>query len=361
MRCVEARETRKVDEYHDIMAQTARRLFTAHCNRSTLTRCAVGEWPDELWKAIEEIGFPRAAVSEGRAGLGLSIDAVLDLVLIAAEYSAPVPFGETIAAAWLLDRAGLTIPEGPLTFASDRLSALSASRSASGWQLEGKLDRVAYGRYATACVAAVSSAEGRLLFVLGPSDFAVEKGSNLAGEPRDRLVVCASISAKRVAPMPAEAGSLHALGAIVRTCQTAGAMARIGVQAVEYAQQRSQFGRPLSKFQAIQQSLAVLGTQVAMAGMAADMARRAIGKGFPFPTVAIAKARAAEAAGIGAAIAHQVHGAMGFTLEHSLHFSTKRLWSWRDEFGSEHEWNAAFGRHLLDAGADRLWPEITQV
>ena len=42
-----------------------------------------------------------------------------------------------------------------------------------------------------------------------------------------------------------------------------------------------------------------------------------------------------EAAGIGAAIAHQMHGAIGFTQEHQLHYLTRRLWSWRDEFGNE--------------------------
>ena len=51
--------------------------------------------------------------------------------------------------------------------------------------------------------------------------------------------------------------------------------------------------------------------------------------------VAIAKLRVGEAAGTGAAIAHQVHGAMGFTYEHSLHHSTRRLWAWREEFGNE--------------------------
>ena len=48
--------------------------------------------------------------------------------------------------------------------------------------------------------------------------------------------------------------------------------------------------------------------------------------------VAIAKARCGEAAGKGADIAHQVHAAMGYTREHNLHFSTRRLWAWRDEF-----------------------------
>ena len=65
------------------------------------------------------------------------------------------------------------------------------------------------------------------------------------------------------------------------------------------------------------------------------------------------------AKGIGAAIAHQVHGAIGFTHEHSLHFLTKRLWSWRDEFGNETVWNRLLGRHMAAAGPDRYWAEIT--
>ena len=51
--------------------------------------------------------------------------------------------------------------------------------------------------------------------------------------------------------------------------------------------------------------------------------------------------RVGEAAGDGAAIAHQVHGAMGFTYEHSLHHFTRRLWAWREEFGNESFWAAS--------------------
>jgi acyl-CoA dehydrogenase len=350
-----------MDEDLDIMRQSADRMFTAHCDRSTLARCAAGEWPDALWRAVEDGGFPRAAVSEDREGLGLSIDTVLDLVRIAGEHSAPVPFGETIAAAWLLDLAGLAAPEGPLTLASEKTSELTATKTSTGWRVEGKLSRVAHGRFASACVAAAPTADGVLLLVLDRADFKADQGTNLAGEPRDTLLVSADIPGSRAGQMPAAVGSLHALGAVVRTCQIAGAMERVGAQAVNYAQDRVQFGRSLSKFQAIQQSLAVLGTQIAAAKVAADMARRAIGEGRLFPAVAIAKARAGEAAGIGAGIAHQVHGAIGFTGEHALQFSTKRLWAWRDEFGAEREWNVAFGRHLLNAGPSKIWPEITLI
>ena len=75
--------------------------------------------------------------------------------------------------------------------------------------------------------------------------------------------------------------------------------------------------------------------------------------------IAAGKARAGEAASIGAGIAHQVHGAIGFTFEHSLHFVTKRLWSWRDEFGNDSTWNKALGRHMAGIGGHAVWAEIT--
>ena len=58
-------------------------------------------------------------------------------------------------------------------------------------------------------------------------------------------------------------------------------------------------------------------------------------------------------------IAHQVHGAIGFTYEHSLHFATRRLWAWRSEFGSDAFWAEELGGAALARGADALWPDLT--
>jgi len=118
--------------------------------------------------------------------------------------------------------------------------------------------------------------------------------------------------------------------------------------AVQYANDRVQFGRPLAKFQAIQHQLALLAEQVAAARVAADAAcaTLASGKGDPEIAVAGAKIRAGEAAGKGTDYAHQVHGAIGFTAEHRLHHLTRRLWSWRDEFGTETHWSMALGRRV---------------
>jgi acyl-CoA dehydrogenase len=157
---------------------------------------------------------------------------------------------------------------------------------------------------------------------------------------------------------PISAGALRALGAVMRSAQMAGALQSVLAMSVQYASERVQFGRPIGRFQAVQQNLAVLAGQAAAATAAAEAGIEAAGDADAL-AVAAAKIRAGEAAGIGAAIAHQVHGAIGFTQEHRLHYSTRRLWSWRDEFGNEAYWARRLGARLAAAGADRLWQSIT--
>ena len=139
----------------------------------------------------------------------------------------------------------------------------------------------------------------------------------------------------------------------------AGALSRALALSVGYAQTRVQFGRPIGKFQAIQHNLAVMAGQSAAAIAAAAMAADALEGGLPPVLVGAAKARAGEAASVAAGLAHQSHGAIGFTQEYELHYATRRLWSWRDEFGNEAEWNAVVGRAMLGAGADGLWSAMT--
>jgi acyl-CoA dehydrogenase len=95
--------------------------------------------------------------------------------------------------------------------------------------------------------------------------------------------------------------------------------------------------------------------------VAVESAAIAVAAGRPSSALAVAaaKIRAGEAAGKVAEIAHQVHGAIGFTHEHSLHRLTRRLWSWRDEFGTESHWSRELGRAVMAAGVDALWPMIT--
>jgi acyl-CoA dehydrogenase len=103
----------------------------------------------------------------------------------------------------------------------------------------------------------------------------------------------------------------------------------------------------------------VLAGHAAAAGIAAERAFAAADSGDLGFHVAVAKIRAGEAAGLAAGIAHQVHGAIGFTYEHVLQFATRRLWSWRSEFGTESRWAEELGRAACARGADRLWEYVT--
>ncbi|MNI79107.1 hypothetical protein D3C73_1355400 [compost metagenome] len=76
--------------------------------------------------------------------------------------------------------------------------------------------------------------------------------------------------------------------------------------------------------------------------------------------VAVAKVCAGEAATLATSIAHQVHGAIGFTHEHTLHFTTRRLWSWRDEFGSDSQWADVLGQAAIAAGGKGFWAGLTE-
>ncbi len=154
-------------------------------------------------------------------------------------------------------------------------------------------------------------------------------------------------------------------GALARSVLMTGALERALGFSVSYAKERHQFGRPIGRFQAIQHQLATLAGETAAAGAAADAAVAAMesagdAAGAAFE-IAAAKVRTAEAAGTAAAIAHQVHGAIGFTERHPLGHSTRRLWAWRDEFGTESEWASRLGDLVAGNGPENLWPVLTAV
>ena len=75
--------------------------------------------------------------------------------------------------------------------------------------------------------------------------------------------------------------------------------------------------------------------------------------------IAAAKLRANMAVAPATTIAHQVHGAIGFTLEHPLHHFTQRLFAWRSEFGNDRYWSTILGNTLRGLGGAGLWPFLT--
>ena len=311
-----------------------------------------------LWATLQETGLARLTLPSPAGGAAASFLESAVVLQAAGAHAARVPLVETdLLAGWLMSMAGLPVPDGPLTLGAGDLELSPAAHRAAG-----TLRRVPWARAAAAVVVLA----GEEVVVLKPGAFTVGDGANIAEEPRDTVFVDGPFTVAAVSEPVADELRLRA--AFGRSQLLAGAAKGALAAAARYAGTRVQFGRPIGKFQAVQQQLALAGAEVAAATAAATSAARIVdADGFTaLPArlaVAAAKSRAGEAAGQVARIAHQVHGAIGFTREHDLRLLTTRLWAWRDEDGSEAEWNEFIGALAVDtvrwAGADGLWPLIT--
>jgi acyl-CoA dehydrogenase len=341
-----------------IILDTATRIFQDLCEPTVINEAEAGKWPRELWTALEEAGLPLAWVPEEFGGAGAGMADGFAVLRLAGRFAVPVPLAETLMAGWLLARAGIAAPPGPLTIAP--VHADGRITLGGDGRLAGRARHVPFARHA-GHIAVIARRDGRpAVALVEAAGRPLRHGTSLAGEARDEIDFTGAVPLA-TGPASCDEDGLATLGAAVRLQQIAGALEKILDQSVQFALDRVQFGRPIARFQAVQHNLAMLAGEIAAASAAAAAAAEAFSEagGIAPAPVAIGKVRGGEAAGAGAAIAHQVHGAMGFTYEHSLHHATRRLWSWREEFGNETAWAIRLGRMVAAEGADGLWPFVT--
>lgn len=347
-----------MNEMSNDLLRTVDRLSESACTRETRESAEAGAWPAALWQGLEDTGLARAALPESAGGPGVTFEDAMAALKRSAYHAAPAPVAETMLAGRLLCAAGIDVPEGALTVASETGSVIPTLDEAG--RLSGTAQRVPWGEHcgAVVIVADRDGVESICLVSTAGANRKTEK--NLGGDPRVMLAF-ESTPVLAAAALPGARDRLLAEGALYRGVQMAGALERILVYSLQYAGERVQFGRPIGKFQAVQHMLALLAGHAAASSAAADAAVEASADAPNEFAAAVAKARIGEAAGKGAEIAHQIHAAMGYTREHNLHFSTRRLWAWRDEFGNETFWQIRLGRMVARQGADALWPMLTTI
>ena len=337
----------------ELFESTIERLLSDLVTPELLRRCETGAWPTALWAALEESGFAVAAASEALGGAGAGWDDLFVVVRAAGRHALPLPLPEALLANALLARCGLEARNEALSIAP------AAELQWRGGRVSGRLRDVPWGRHA-AGVVAISGGTSPTLLLLDPRQAVIAPKQNVAGEARDDLVFDAA-TALAAAPLPTEtpAESLWLGAALLRCGQSAGALEAALSLSVEYATERVQFGKPIAAFQAIQHQLAVMAEQAGCVAVAAESAFAESTPAFSPFAIAAAKVCAAEAAGVVAGMAHAVHGAIGFTHEHALQHLTRRLWSWRSEFGNLGHWSQRLGRAVCAGGASALWPAVT--
>lgn len=363
------------NELQTMIAETAQRLFSDNVTRELLEGFEQGQWPQALWTLVSDSGFVHALAPESAGGIGAGWADVQPILRALGYWQVPLPLGETLLASLLLARAGIEIPQGPLTVIEQgRGAALVLSRAGTTVHVDGTASAVPWARHCRWLVISGRLDGAPVLLLLDreqPGKVTLQEKQNLAREPRDDLrfegAICHAHAGEAI---PGLAEPVWTLGALVRAVAMAGAVESLLHQSSRYATERVQFGRPIASYQAIQQSLAVLAGDSAAAGMAALVATgsaptgggwsESAGAASALFDIAVAKVRVGEAANRATSIAHQVHGAIGFTYEHSLHYATRRLWSWRGEFGSESQWAERLGEAAIAAGSAGFWPGITQ-
>jgi acyl-CoA dehydrogenase len=356
-----------MSELSNIIFQQADRLFQEHANKDVLAAADGGQWPAALWEVIENAGLLLALVPEEAGGVGLALTDAASLIRRGAYHAVPAPLAETMLGNQLWVQAGGEPLIGAVTLApvtpGDRLRLI---RDASGAVLKGLARHVPWGFQAANILALAETEGGEAFLCLVPGYFTQSnvRRRNIAFEPRENLAFDGvPIADDQVNPVPVQLASngLLPLMAAIRVQQMVGGMERCLDHALTYANERVQFGRPIGKFQAIQHMLAIATGHFAAASAAADAVLESQRLGDDVLAIAIAKSRVGEAAGQVAAICHQVHGAMGFTQEHPLHFVTRRLWSWRDECGAEAYWQEWIGRRICQQGGESLWPSLVEL
>ena len=227
------------------------------------------------------------------------------------------------------------------------------------WRFRGEVAGVALHASTALIVSAVERSDRYSAFALQPTAASeIVRGRNLAGEPRARLFF-EDAEVMLIEADNASADDSLCKAALLRCAQISGALLATLERSVEYAGNRKQFGRPIGQFQSVRQALAVVAEECAAVDAACSGAFLAADADAFDVEIAGAKLRANEAIGTCTAIAHQVHGAIGFTRDFDLRHFTQRLMSWRSEYGNDAYWAERLGTLVLARGAENFWPDLT--
>lgn len=317
--------------------------------RSFEARIGYRTLPDSLdetaWRHLEDAGLTRLVSADDSGGGPVESAVVLRAL---ARHAVTVPVAETdLLAGWLGATAGVAVaPSGPLTVAF-------GGAETSGGKVTATIPAVPYAATATEVVLALRDGERLLVAVCDPAELSITKGHN-GGEPRDTVIV--EKAASDFAAVDGAVPELLHRGAWARCVQIIGALDAAVEFSVAHTREREQFGRPLSAFQAVQHALAAMAGEVERARAATNLAVAAVADhGFASPeaeyAVTVAKVTLGQVVPAVVTSAHQLHGAIGVTIEHRLWLATMRARSWIEEFGDTAHYARRLGRLAL-SGAD---------
>ena len=321
------------------------------------------DWHPRAWTALEEIGVIALVVPEANGGAGATYADVAVVLPALGSLAVSLPIVEAgLMAGWLMTLAGAQLPTGVVTAALTE--DVDARPCRDGWRVSGTVPRVPWARYADRVVILARLRIGWCALDLPCAGLDIRHGINVAGEPRDSIVLrghfVSHSQLHRLDEADAFGVEFQRRGAFGRSLMMVGAAQSVYAHTVRYAGERHQFGRALAAMPAVQQMLAGLAAETSAMTVAVEAAALALDRD-PTQTWTLDAARIRVDAAVQAvtAIGHQIHGAIGFTREHALHRFTTRLWAWREEYGNQSAWADVFGENLCQKDDRTLWHQLT--
>ncbi len=336
-----------MSENRSFFRDTVERILTDTVDKSDIDAAEEGRvLPAALHEALTQNGITLMLVPEDQGGIGATIGDTAEMLRLIGDAAAPGPILETILGQKLLGEAGLEVTEGllSLVFVDD---GPDMQLDATHWRHAAVHDVPWAQSVDKILVVARDGARARLI-VSQAADWTITPGADAAGEPRDTLT--AQALPVTTAPLPDYDAALRT-AAILRGAQILGAIEWSLRRTVEHAGERKQFGREIGKFQAVQQMLAELAGHV----LAGSAITEAAAEGQTSGLVAAARSRLGDAADAAITISHQVHGAIGFSLEYALNSRTRRLMAWRDDYGSVLYWRRTLASRFTSLNRETFW------
>jgi alkylation response protein AidB-like acyl-CoA dehydrogenase len=348
---------------HDELRAVVRRFCAERVPESEVRRLAEsGTGADPVtWRLMaEQLGLQGLLVPESHGGAGfgyLELVVVLEelgaalacpslLTTLAAAEAIRIAGDDSVAGAYLPGiAAGETIATLAVDPDPDRTQPLHARRSGTGWVVDGEIAPVADGARADVIVLMAQGPDGPLPLVADGVAAGLDR-TPMRVTDQTRPMARLRFDGVTATPLDpaADLAAVLARVAVMVAAEQAGAARRCVETAVEYARTRTQFGRTIGEFQAIQHKctdmLLDLETTRASVYQAAHLAT-AGDPGLP-AAASLAKAHTADAFLSIAAECIQVHGGIGFTWEHPAHLYYRRAVASAELFGG-----AALHRELL--------------
>ena len=311
---------------------------------------SVAQWDPQFWEQLSELGLTRLTGREAIGGSGAGWGEAAALLRVAVHHGVRIPLAEhDLLAGWLLDTAGLAVDD--------------ALRTVCILDDRGTASQVPWAACAERIVTLRREDDAFLVADSAAADLQIVPGVNRAGEPRDTVIADTDqLGGTPVAKSVVE--ELQRRGALVRGLQVCAALDRVLELTVAHATERIQFGRPLAKFQAVQNLIADIAAESALARTACEAAvSAAIRSNWTDDhldlRIAVARSCAGHAASVVVRNAHQIHGAIGTTREHRLHVYTQAALAWRSEFGTTHDYDRLLADHAVATGRDGMWAAVT--